>query len=119
MEPPASWHPFSEINALGKVSYYLAPHPFSSTNGPVNRAQPAAADAGGCPVADSLAAQRESKLAAAFSAIIMVGALVLPPMSLGMTEASITRKPSTPRTLNSQSTTDVGSLPMRHDPTGW
>ena len=35
---------------------------------------------------------------AAFSAIMMVGALVLPPTRVGMTEASTTRSPSSPRT---------------------
>lgn len=39
------------------------------------------------------------------SAIITVGALVLPPGSTGMTEASTTRRASTPRTRNSLSTT--------------
>jgi hypothetical protein len=35
-------------------------------------------------------------MSAAFSPIIMVGALVLPPIRVGMIEASTTRKPSSP-----------------------
>ena len=56
---------------------------------------------------------------AARSAIIMVGALVLPPGRLGMTDASTTRRPSTPRTRSSGSTTATSSLPMRQVPIGW
>jgi hypothetical protein len=44
---------------------------------------------------------------AAFSAIIIVGALVLPEMISGMIEASQTRRDSTPRTRNSGVTTAV------------
>src|SRR5262245_38032424 len=55
---------------------------------------------------------------AAFSAIIVVGALVLPPGMMGITEASTTRRPSTPWTRNSESTTDVLSLPILQVPTG-
>src|SRR5215472_6526789 len=55
---------------------------------------------------------------AAFSAIIMVGAFVLPPGMMGITEASTTRRPSTPWTRNSESTTDALSLPILHVPTG-
>ena len=55
-----------------------------------------------------------------FSAIMMVGALVLPPISVGITEASITRNPSRPITLNCESTTAIGSLatPILQVPTG-
>jgi hypothetical protein len=54
------------------------------------------------------------------SAIMMVGALVLPPIRLGITEASTTRRPSMPRTRHSWSTTAIGSLsgPILQVPTG-
>ena len=54
------------------------------------------------------------------SAIMMVGALVLPEVIVGMIEASITRRRSMPRTLKSVSTTALGSFarPILHVPTG-
>ena len=54
----------------------------------------------------------------AFSAIIKVAALVLPETRSGITEASTTRRPSTPRTRNAGSTTAPASSPMRQVPTG-
>src|SRR5690606_34039580 len=57
--------------------------------------------------------------AAALSAIIMTGALVLPLTISGMTEASTTRSRSTPRTRRSRSTTAPSSGPIRQVPTGW
>src|SRR6478609_3741494 len=49
----------------------------------------------------------------AFSAIMIVGALVLPDIRSGITEASTTRRPSMPRTRSRWSTTASGSLPIR------
>jgi len=56
---------------------------------------------------------------AARSAIMMVGALVLPPISVGITEASTTRRPSMPCTRNFVSTTAIASTPILQVPTGW
>src|SRR4029079_6418820 len=53
------------------------------------------------------------------SPIMIVGALVLPPMRVGMTDASTTRSAETPRTRNCGSTTAPSSTPIRHVPTGW
>jgi hypothetical protein len=58
-------------------------------------------------------------MSAAFSPIMMVGALVLPPISVGMIEASTTRKPSTPWTFSFGSTTAIASpTPILQVPTG-
>ena len=58
---------------------------------------------------------------AILSAIMMVGALVLPPTRVGITEASTTRSPCRPRTRQRWSTTAIGSLsgPILQVPTGW
>lgn len=58
---------------------------------------------------------------AAFDPIAMAGALVLPDGMKGMIEQSITLSPSTPRTRNLPSTTDIGSLcgPILKLPEGW
>ena len=55
--------------------------------------------------------------AAPFSPIISDAALVFAAVTMGITDASITLSRSTPRTRNSGSTTDVGSLPIRQVPT--
>src|SRR5262249_59732969 len=69
--------------------------------------------------ASALASSRSS--AAPFSAIIMVGALVLPEVIVGIAEASITRRRSMPATRRRSSSTAVRSLdrPDFVVPTGW
>ena len=62
---------------------------------------------------------RPAMSAAAFSAIMIVGALVLPPIRVGITDASTTRRPSIPRTCNSPSRGAASSAPIRMVPTGW
>ena len=52
------------------------------------------------------------------SAIMMVGALVLPLIKLGITEASQTRKPVMPCSRSCGSTTASGSLPILQVPEG-
>src|SRR5437879_3340889 len=54
-----------------------------------------------------------------FSPIIIVAALVLPDTTVGMTEASATRRPSIPRTLSSGSTTAIASTPILQVLVGW
>ena len=58
-------------------------------------------------------------IAAPFSPIMIDGADVLPLMSVGMIDASITRRPPSPWTRSCVSTTASGSLPILHEPTGW
>src|SRR5262245_40546860 len=57
-------------------------------------------------------------MAAAFSTIIIEGALVLPPTTGGMIEASATRRPVMPCTFRRGSTTASDPVPMRQVPTG-
>lgn len=58
-------------------------------------------------------------ISAAFSAIMITGAFVLPPTMRGMIDASTTRRRSIPSTRKLASTTSVEELPIRHVPTGW
>ena len=58
-------------------------------------------------------------MAATRSAIMMVGALVLPDVIVGITDASMTRSPARPWTRNCGSTTARVPLPMAAVPTGW
>src|SRR5260221_4827161 len=55
---------------------------------------------------------------AAFSAIMMTAALVLPPGTVGITEASTTRKPAMPRTRSFGSSTASDPAPIAQVPTG-
>ena len=61
------------------------------------------------------AGSRPLMRSAARSAIMIVGALVLPRTRVGITEASTTRSDSIPITRSSSSTT----RPIPHVPTGW
>jgi hypothetical protein len=60
-----------------------------------------------------------STMSAAFSPIMIDGALVLPDVSVGMIEASAIRRPAMPWTRSWASTTAIGSDPILQVPTGW
>ena len=75
-----------------------------------------------CPLAPCLTTLQAVPISsAAFSAIMITGALVLPEVMLGMIEASAMRRPSMPRTSRRSSTTAVRSPsgPILQVPTGW
>jgi hypothetical protein len=55
---------------------------------------------------------------AAFSPIMIDGALVFPEVSVGMIEASATRRPWIPCTRSLGSTTAIASTPILQVPTG-
>jgi len=60
-----------------------------------------------------------SIMSAAFSPIMIDGALVLPEVSVGIIEALATRRPVMPRARSWVSTTAIGSDPILQVPTGW
>jgi hypothetical protein len=60
-----------------------------------------------------------STMSAAFSPIMIDGALVLPDVKVGMIEASATLRPAMPWTRSWASTTAIGSDPILQVPTGW
>src|SRR6218665_1349436 len=72
-------------------------------------------------VLQGLGQRRPRMWSAAFSATMMVGALVLQEGTKGITDASTTRKPSMPMSFRSGATTLWASLsgPIRQVPTGW
>ena len=60
-----------------------------------------------------------STMSAAFSPIMIEGALVLPDVNVGMMDASATLNPAIPCTRNCESTTAIASDPILQVPTGW
>src|SRR5699024_6854098 len=70
---------------------------------------------------DAGSGSRPRIMSLAFSAIMMVGAFVLPLTTAGMIDASTTRRPRRPWTRSSGSTTfmPLSAGPMRHVPAAW
>src|SRR5262249_19683732 len=82
--------------------------------------QPAMRCDAAAPAVTAASGVRPRIRSAAFSAIMITGALMLPPTRSGITEASTTRRSSTPRTRSAGSTTASGSVagPIRQVPAG-
>jgi hypothetical protein len=110
---------FDQVAAL-KHPHHHAAQP-GGAHGAGDRPEPVARHAGSreCLLLSQIADRRQSRIkSAAFSPISTLGAWVWPRMIVGITDASATRSPSTPRTRSSGSTTLASSLPIRHVPTG-
>ena len=71
------------------------------------------------PTADTGGGVPARTRSAARSPMIMAAVFVLAETIDGITDASATRSPRTPRTRSDGSTTASGPTPMRHVPTGW
>ena len=78
--------------------------------------EPAVSAVCGAQITGQVRAERTRS--AAFSPISTDGAWVWPRMIVGITDASATRNPATPRTRSAGSTTLASSAPIRHVPTG-
>ena len=91
--PPLTF--FTLLMMTGASSFALIPPPHVSTRGPGYQN-----DVNAHLTLRIVGIQMLRIMSAAFSAIMMTGALVLPLVIVGITLASTTRKPSTPRRRN-------------------